>query len=438
MVSTPLRSPSAVAAVTAVPPSSAPELDPVARFVDENPYIRRMLAYPVGFVSASNWLASSIYVAAKLRVFDALSHGPRTVAQIATEVDADVDALARLLRALGGQGPVPGVLIEVFDSPLPFAPAMLLPALPQLPFSAPRAPALIEESERRYALTPLGALLRTDAVGSMRPWAIFSGEELGRAWSNGLLEAVRNGKPDFGASQRAPASAAPSGFFEYMAAHADAGARFDASMEAVSEYAGIFDGLGLFDWSLGGRASTIVDVGGGTGTMLCAILKAHRTLRGTLFDRSEVLGRAPAVLQRAAPGVRERVELVPGSFFDAPSIPAGADVYVLKNIAHDWADDDAARLLRCVGSAMRADSVLVLLDVVRSARLGYEPWVLDFADFYDLNMLVTVGGKERSRAEWERLLHSAGFELVSIRAGAERGVSAIEATLRAGGSPSLP
>lgn len=409
-------------------------LDPAARLVDGNQLVRRALAFPVGFASASNWLASCIYVAAKLNVFDALAHGPRTVSEVAADVGADPATLGRLMRALGGQGPVPGLVIEVFEPALPFAPLFPLPFVPALPFGPKRSPP--EDTARRYALTPLGAMLRSDAVGSMRPWAIFSGEELGRAWSNGLLSAVKNGRPDFAASQGVASegshgSEGSGSFFAYMQENADAGARFDASMEAVSSYALDAGGAAdLFDWTLGGRASTIVDVGGGTGTLLAAILAGRPSLRGVLFDQAHTLLRAPPVLDRAGAGVRERVDLVAGSFFEAGSVPSGGDVYVLKNIVHDWDDGQAVRLLRNVGAAMGAGSVLVLLEVVRSDRLGHEPWLLDFSDLFDLNMLVTVGGKERNRAEWERLLHAAGFELTALSPGPNRGICAIAAKPR--------
>lgn len=406
------------------------ELDPVARFVDENPVIRRALAFPVGFVSASNWLASCIHVAAELRVFDALAYGPRTVTELADELIVDPEALARLLRALGGQGPIVGVVVEVFDSPLPFELPFPLP-IPQLPnlFGTSASVREPPPGKRRFALTPLGALLREDAVGSMRPWAMFSGKELGRAWSDGLLHAVRTGRPDFGASQR---DGGASEFFEYMRSNPDAAARFDESMQAVSTYAlERGSAVSLFDWSCGGRARSVVDVGGGTGTLLGAILARYEGLSGILFDQQHVLGRSAHVLDAAGAGVRERTTLVPGSFFEVGSMPVGKDVYVLKNIIHDWPNADATTILANVAAVMKPDSTIVVLEIVRRERTGHDPFTIDFNDFFDLNMLVTVGGKERSRAELEVLFAAAGLDLVHITMGPDGGVSAIQGKLPA-------
>jgi hypothetical protein len=139
----------------------------------------------------------------------------------------------------------------------------------------------------------------------------------------------------------------------------------------------------------------------------------EQSLRGTLVDQPAVVGGAGPVLERA--GVGARCAVAAGSFFDGGAVPEGADVYVLKNILHDWGDADAARILRRVRAAMtRPGARAVLVEVVRSARAGPEPWNVDFADFLDLNMLVTVGGRERTRAEWARLLAAAGLELVRV------------------------
>jgi ubiquinone/menaquinone biosynthesis C-methylase UbiE len=258
---------------------------------------------------------------------------------------------------------------------------------------------------------------------------MFSGKELGRAWSDGLLYAVRTGRPDFGASQR---DGGASEFFEYMRGNPDAAARFDESMQAVSTYA-LEQGsaVSLFDWSCGGRARNVVDVGGGTGTLLGAILARYDGLSGVLFDQEYVLGRSAPVLDAAGPGVRARTTLVPGSFFELASIPVGADVYTLKNILHDWVDAEATTILENVAAVMKPESTIVVLEIVRRERTGHDPFTIDFNDFFDLNMLVTVGGKERSRAEWKVLFAAAGLDLVTIAMGPDGGVSAIEGRLPA-------
>jgi len=402
--------------------------DPAANLVDNSPLIRQALAFPVAFASSTNWLAQCIYAATKLGVFDALENGPLTVDVLAAQVEADSEALGRLMRALGGQGPIIGLVVEVFDPPfaLPFAPPFPIPIFPLLRFGKPAR----LEGQRLYALTPLGAMLRSGSPGSVRPWVMFSGEELGQAWG-GLLDAVVTGAPDFAATQRGglsrnetknkkePGSRSGSGFFEYLALHPEAQARFDATMEVTSNYLlDVESTADIYDWSRGGLAKTVVDVGGGTGTFLAAILIKHPSLFGTLFDQEQVVAGSGAVLAKVA----SRTEVVAGSFFE--TVPEGKDVYTLKNIVHDWSDDDATDLLSVVAAAMQPNSRLVILDSVRSAREGHEPWKLDSDDYLDLNMLVTVGGKERTLLEWERLVACAGLEIVSVSS--RTGISAIE------------
>jgi multifunctional cyclase/dehydratase/O-methyltransferase len=175
------------------------------------------------------------------------------------------------MRSLAGQGPIPGIFIEIFDTPL----GQLSLPLPPWMRSSPQS-----ELDRRYALTPMGALLRDGSVGSMRPWAIFCGEELGRAWSAGLLTAVRTGAPAFGAAQAGAAGADPAlaaeDFWGYMSRNPAARETFDASMQALSAYtAAPGEAADRYDWTLGGRARWIVDVGGGTGLFIAGILAKH-------------------------------------------------------------------------------------------------------------------------------------------------------------------
>lgn len=383
-------------------------MDWPVRLVEQSPELRRALAFPVAFASSANWLASCIYVAAKLKLPDELASGAKTVRELADSLNCDGPALGRLLRSLSGQGPIPGLFIEIHDTP--FAPLPLLPPLGNF-FARPPSGG---ELSRRYALTPMGAMLREQGTGSLRPWVIFNGEELGKAWS-GLQTAVEKGKPNFGGSQ-APEADGMS-FWEYLAENPDKRVTFDNSMQALSFYSAE-EGAAAdsFDWSAEGR-KWIVDVGGGTGALIASILDKHPTLKGTLFDQEEVVSGAPAVL--SAKGVADRCEIKSGSFFEAESIPQGADVYLMKNILHDWADPEAVAILQQTRAAMRRDSRLVILEIVCSERAAHEPWNLDFSDFYDLNMLVTVGGKERSRTEWEALLASADMRLVEVQQGKE-------------------
>jgi ubiquinone/menaquinone biosynthesis C-methylase UbiE len=150
----------------------------------------------------------------------------------------------------------------------------------------------------------------------------------------------------------------------------------------------------------------IVDVGGGNGSTLCAILDRHPDARGTLFDLPGVIARARPEVENL--GLSNRVDFVAGDFFQAAP-PSGADAYVLRHIIHDWDDDRARQILRNVRRAMGPDGRLLLVDAVIPP--GNEPC---FAKLLDLTMLVSPGGEERTAEEFAALLKTAGFRLNQI------------------------
>jgi hypothetical protein len=149
----------------------------------------------------------------------------------------------------------------------------------------------------------------------------------------------------------------------------------------------------------------LVDVGGGEGVLLAAILAANPALRGILFDQPHVVATAGALLEQA--GVVDRYKAVSGSFFDA--VPGGADAYLLKSIIHDWDDAAAIEILRTCRAAI-ADTGRLLL-VEQAIRAGNEP---DPAKFSDLNMLVMLGSRERTVDDFGRLYAEAEFRLANI------------------------
>jgi hypothetical protein len=152
-----------------------------------------------------------------------------------------------------------------------------------------------------------------------------------------------------------------------------------------------------------GRFGCVVDVGGGQGALLAAILERYLALQGVLFDQPHVVFGAEPVLRAA--GVADRCRVVGGSFFDA--VPAGGDAYLLKAILHDWADEPALAILRNCRRAVAADGTLLVIERL-VGPLNEDPG----AKFSDLNMLVSPGGQERTRAEYAALLAAAGFQLV--------------------------
>jgi hypothetical protein len=156
--------------------------------------------------------------------------------------------------------------------------------------------------------------------------------------------------------------------------------------------------VATYDFS---RFTTIVDVGGGTGALLAAVLAANPVVRGALVDRPQVLERAPEVLQQA--GVADRCQLVEADFFE--SVPAGGDLYVLSNILHDWGDDAAVQILRTCRTAMNPNSRLLAVELVLPD--GPEP---SMAKLLDLEMLaLTPNGRQRTRRQYADLMDAAGL-----------------------------
>ena len=166
--------------------------------------------------------------------------------------------------------------------------------------------------------------------------------------------------------------------------------------------------------------NTIVDIGGGDGALLTGILSAHPKLRGTLFDRPDVIERARGVL--ASSPLQSRIDLAPGSFFEV--VPAGLDAYLLEHVIHDWNDADAGAILKACRRAMPAHAKLLLVEGLYPQRV--EPsFESQGATANDVNMLVCTGGRQRSEAEFRELLAAASFQLTRI-VPASMGICVIE------------
>lgn len=296
-----------------------------------------------------------IYVVATLGVADLLAGGPRNADELARSVGAHPRALYRLLRALTHVG--------VFA----------------------------EDEERRFRLTPMADLLRTDTPASLRAFALSYGEQWWWGPWGRLLETVQNGTTAFEREM-------DQSFFEYLDAHPAAAAIFNANMTALTERE-VPEVVVAYDFS---GAGVLVDVGGGHGALVSAILQTGGRAAALLFDRPAVLEGARAHL--AAAGVAERCTLVAGSFFD--SIPAGGDTYTLKDIVHDWDDARAIAILSNCRRAMDAQAKLLLIE--RVLPPDGEPAI---GKVVDVTMMVLTGGMERTEAEYGVLLEKAGFTL---------------------------
>jgi SAM-dependent methyltransferase len=301
-----------------------------------------------------------------------LAGGPRTGAEVAEAVGADPELLTRVLRGLA--------LEDV----------------------------LAEEDGGRFALTEVGACLRGDLPGSMRGPTIVRGELYYRA-AAGMLAAVRHGGTAF-------EQVYGDRFFDYLARHPEQEATFQGSMTGRAEQeAG--DVVAAYDFGGLGR---LVDVGGGYGILLAAVLRAAPDVRAVLVDRAPVVEQARRRLE--AEGVAGRCELVAGDFFAA--VPAGGDAYLLSRVLHDWPDDEARRLLATCRSAMPPAGRLLVVEALLPERARDQPAVIRM----DLHMLVLLGARERTEAQYRRLLADTGFRVDRVvPTGSPAGLSVIEA-----------
>jgi hypothetical protein len=189
--------------------------------------------------------------------------------------------------------------------------------------------------------------------------------------------------------------------WEYRRRNPRDGVVFDAAMRTMAASFAV----GILDANDFGRHAVIADVGGGTGTLLAAILQAHPAVSAILAEQPQVLLEAPPVL--AAAGVEGRVRLVECDFFSA--VPRGADAYLLLRVLHDWGDEDAVRILRRVREAMDLSARLLVVDAVVGPP-NEDP----LTKFLDMMMLVSAGGRERTADEWIATLGAAGFRLESV------------------------
>lgn len=298
-------------------------------------------------------LSQAVHVAAVLAISDCLSEGPRTAADLARATEADEVSLRRLMRALAAAG--------VYRE----------------------APA------DTFANTAMGEALRSDHPSRTKDIAANHGRPyFWNAWGH-LLESVETGENAF-------AHLNGHNVWNHRIEHPDDGAAFDKAMTAMTLPA-VEAVAGAYDFT---QTDTVVDIGGGQGALIAAVLRAAPNSRGVLFDQPQVVATAPDFLREA--GVEDRVTITGGDFFTA--IPPGGDVYLLKSVLHDWDDDDCIRILRTCRQAMRAGTKVLLVErTVAGPNEGLD------TKLSDLNMMVMPGGRERSAAEYGALLELAGF-----------------------------
>lgn len=307
---------------------------------------------------SGSWVSQSIYVAAKLGIADFLKDGPKTSEELADSVGANGQSLYRVMRALSSVG--------VFA----------------------------EMEGGRFSLTPLSALLQTGVPGSLRAWAIMLGEEPYRAAWGALLHTVKTGETAFNRVYS-------TGRFEYLARHPEAAKTFNEAMIGLTTQAAMA-AVAAYDFA---GARTIIDVGGGHGILLEAVLKANPHLGGVLFETPTVIEGAKKRLE--ACGLGGRCKAIGGDFFH--SVPSGGDVYTLSAVIHDWDDERSITILKNCHRALGGKGKLLLLELVLPPSNERS-----FATLMDINMMVITGGRERTESEYRALLTAASFKLTRI------------------------
>jgi SAM-dependent methyltransferase/DNA-binding HxlR family transcriptional regulator len=312
----------------------------------------RMMQMITGF-----WTSCCIYAAAKLDVAGALAARPQTAAQLAAATQTHAPSLYRLLRALASVG-------------------------------------IFKRNERdEFELTPLGNTLRADVPGSMRAMAIAQLGDHFRAWGD-LVHSVKTGEIAFDHVEGMPV-------WKYYEAHPEDGLNFMKAMAGLTQ-AVIMNIVPAYDFS---RFGTIIDVGGGNGALLSAVLKAAPGAKGIVFDEDYVVKETAKRLE--ADGLSPRCAVVGGSFFDF--VPEHGDAHLLKMILHDWDDEQCVRILKNCARALKAGGKVLVMDSVIPA--GDEPHP---GKFMDINMLAMTGGRERTQAEFAVLFEKAGLRLGKV------------------------
>ncbi|MBV9210981.1 MAG: methyltransferase [Acidobacteria bacterium] len=309
---------------------------------------RMMTGYAVGQL---------IYVAARLGLADLLKDGAQSVDELARRTETDRDALYRVMRGLVAVG------------------------------------VLTEKEDAGFELTAIGQCLCKGAPGSMSEMALCSDESY-FVWGH-LLHTVQTGETAFNHLYDMDR-------YQYLRQHPEAAAKFHAAMSGLSAQVAQAV-LMLYDLS---GFELVIDVGGGSGTLLMTLLRAHPKLRGILFDQPAVVEEAGEEFTKEP--IAGRGEVVAGDFL--ASVPAGGDAYLLSHVLHNWDDENCLRILRNCRAAMKQQSKLLVIEIVLPARLSQSPMTYPLV-MTDLQMLVMTGGRERTEPEFRALLREAGFEL---------------------------
>ncbi|HHI94424.1 MAG TPA: methyltransferase [Gammaproteobacteria bacterium] len=302
-------------------------------------------------------ISRCLQVLAKLLIADRLSQSPETAEVLARETSTHAPSLYRVLRTVASVG--------VFR----------------------------EDEQGRFHMTPTAELLRTDVPNSMQPWLVLRGEEWHRSSWNKLHATVATGNTAFNIAH-------DEGLFDYLKHDTDAATIFNKAMAATKGFTQAI--VDAYDFS---DTRKIIDVGGGYGSLLSAILQKNPHLQGILYDTKKVTGQAKDGIEAA--GLTSRCEIIAGDFFT--EVPAGADTFLLRRIIHDWDDEKSIKILTNCRQVMNADDKLLLAETIIEPGNALSP-----GKFYDIDMMVMVGGLERTVDEYAALFEKSGLTLTNV------------------------
>ncbi len=308
-----------------------------------------------------SWMSQAIYVAAHLRIADLLATGAKSSEELARATGAHAPSLRRLMRALA--------TIEICR----------------------------DQGDGFYQLTPMGSLLRADVAGSLRSWTLYWGGSLWSIWGN-LLHSVMTG-------ESARTLTTGSDRFDQLDANPEAAAAFNQAMVDLTR----LDSAGIVAACNFSGVKRIVDVGGGYGELLGAILRANPDMHGVLFDRLYVIENARLHMETVL--LANRCEFVAGNFFD--SIPGGADAYMLKSVIHDWNDESSMKILQNCRRVMHERAKVLLVERIVPQQLEASNAHQAIARG-DLNMLIGMGGQERTEDEYRNLLSATELRVKGV------------------------
>jgi hypothetical protein len=299
------------------------------------------------------WVACSIHAVARLDIADLLSNGPKTLSELALASHSDQKSLYRLLRAVTSVG--------IFE----------------------------EQADGTFILNDLGSTLLSDVPGSAKPWALANLGEHYPAFGE-LTYGVQTGKVPFDHVHGVS-------LWDYYKQHPEAGVNLMKAMAGISGAVlkGIID---AFDFT---PYATIVDIGGGNGAMLFAVLNSSPKSKGIVFDEPYVV---EATMKQIPESLKDRCTVSGGSFFE--EIPANADLYMTKWVVHDWNDDEAIALLKVCHKAMPVGGKLLIIDAVIPDDALNRPHA---GKLLDINVMAMATGKERTFNEFKNLLEKAGL-----------------------------